>query len=766
MLSSRRFLRFTMRYLHDCKRGKIGSESCLRLRQTGYSRSWRSVQTASISSPSTQTDNVNAEEVDTESGVPDEVRQKLLLCEYLDYEKIAVGHKKLVALNKSRAMRAKTQHLKSIAEAPVYSVVVDQLRPREVEKPLENFVDEENKATTSIPVHMPYSGTNKYNPVETDVEKDPQVQHNGLNVEYKELYEKYMEARKAQSSDSVEDSETLDEETETKSTFQLADNLARIPPEWMTDYEEFDDGQEDENWQLNYGTPNPNSEVSSVPCGGCGALLHCKDSAIPGYLPSEIFLATKTQNLKSLTCQRCHFMTHYNTSLAVNVTPEEYPRLLSSIKNKRAAVILMVDLMDFPCSIWPDILSIIGTKRPVFVVGNKVDLLPRDTKKFIPNLIESLSKAIVETGVHEANIKHVSVISAKTGYGVEELINQLHKIWEYKGHVYLIGCTNSGKSTLFNMLLQSDYCKSKAVDLIQRATISPWPGTTLNLLKFPILRPSAYRLSLRAQRLKRENEIHLLEENLRSTRLRETGDVKYAQLIGHMGRTFSNNDTDDEDASNMGVEKKRLGVNIDKRDYKHSHWCFDTPGTIQPDQLLHLLTTDELMATLPKKMIIPRTYIIKPKYTMFLGGLGRLDYFDGDSFIRITVFASEKLPVTMCRLEDADHIYDQLLSTKAFVVPSNDPERLKQWPHLEGKDFEITGVGWDTSAADVILSSAGWVAITPGPEKTANVRGWTPEGRGIHLRTPALLKHSVKLRGTKIRDLPVYRRHKPVYTGG
>lgn len=56
-------------------------------------------------------------------------------------------------------------------------------------------------------------------------------------------------------------------------------------------------------------------------------------------------------------------------------------------------------------------------------------------------------------------MKHVCLISAQTGYGVEELITKLHNIWEYKGDVYLIGCTNVGKSTLFNALLRSDYCK-------------------------------------------------------------------------------------------------------------------------------------------------------------------------------------------------------------------------------------------------------------------------------------------------------------------
>lgn len=32
----------------------------------------------------------------------------------------------------------------------------------------------------------------------------------------------------------------------------------------------------------------------------------------------------------------------------------------------------MVDLLDFPCSIWPGIVDIIGTDRPIIIVGNKV----------------------------------------------------------------------------------------------------------------------------------------------------------------------------------------------------------------------------------------------------------------------------------------------------------------------------------------------------------------------------------------------------------
>lgn len=94
-------------------------------------------------------------------------------------------------------------------------------------------------------------------------------------------------------------------------------------------------------------------------------------------------------------------------------------------------------------------------------------------------------------------MKHLCLISAHTGYGVEELITKLHNVWSYKGDVYLIGCTNVGKSTLFNALLRSDYCKVKARDLIMKATTSPWPGTTLRMLKFPILRPNGNVRKLR-----------------------------------------------------------------------------------------------------------------------------------------------------------------------------------------------------------------------------------------------------------------------------
>lgn len=98
--------------------------------------------------------------------------------------------------------------------------------------------------------------------------------------------------------------------------------------------------------------------------------------------------------------------------------------------------ILIVDLLDFPCSIWPGLQEILGTKRPVFVVGNKVDLLPRDSDNYLDHVKQCLQKEIINCGFDALNIKYVSLISAKTGYGIEELITQLHKIWKHNGNYY------------------------------------------------------------------------------------------------------------------------------------------------------------------------------------------------------------------------------------------------------------------------------------------------------------------------------------------
>lgn len=57
-------------------------------------------------------------------------------------------------------------------------------------------------------------------------------------------------------------------------------------------------------------------------------------------------------------------------------------------RNVKSLVILMVDLLDFPCSIWPGIVDIIGTDRPIIIVGNKVNKLFIYELCYVFNLME------------------------------------------------------------------------------------------------------------------------------------------------------------------------------------------------------------------------------------------------------------------------------------------------------------------------------------------------------------------------------------------
>lgn len=88
--------------------------------------------------------------------------------------------------------------------------------------------------------------------------------------------------------------------------------------------------------------------------------LCLQDTAIPGYLPSELFKQQDKASLRAVVCQRCHLMRFYDVALNVIVSPDDYPKLMTHLKQKVSLIILMVDILDFPCSIWPGIMNIVG----------------------------------------------------------------------------------------------------------------------------------------------------------------------------------------------------------------------------------------------------------------------------------------------------------------------------------------------------------------------------------------------------------------------
>lgn len=122
------------------------------------------------------------------------------------------------------------------------------------------------------------------------------------------------------------------------------------------------------------------------------------------------------------------------------------------------------------------------------------------------------------------------------------------------------------------------------------------------------------------------------------------------------------------------------------------------------------------------------------------------------------MFCSENLPITVCKTETAEEIYNSLLGSELFKVPTGQKARLKKWPALlPSKDLLVNGVDAKTACVDVVLSSSGWVSVTGTQNNSYVLRGWTPEGRGVFLRSP-LLPKIVNFRGKKVRGSPAFEK--------
>ncbi|KAL0974248.1 hypothetical protein UPYG_G00217690 [Umbra pygmaea] len=523
-----------------------------------------------------------------------------------------------------------------------------------------------------------------------------------------------------------------------------------------------------------YGTPDTEEPFSDTCCNGCGAVMHCTAPDVAGYVPSEKYkLLLQEDTLKQAICQRCYLLTHHQKALTVKMSKEDYRNIVSRVKSEKALVLLIVDLLDMPDSIVPDLLELVGENKSIVVLGNKVDLIPGDSKNYLQRIRRQLSQYCTEEGISSDNIKDTHLISAKTGYGIENLISSLQRSWKYKGDVYLVGTANVGKSTLFNTLLESDYCKSRASDVIHKATISPWPGTTLNLLKFPIINPTPYRMFRRAGRLQsisQQTDGDLSPEELR--RLEQFSKQGY--LVGRVGRTFRTNIESnrrlvefDPDSLAYGEEthttfsKPCKQVGLTENELKDAHWLYDTPGIMKEHDVLSLLSEQEVKLVVPTQAIVPRTFVLKPGMTLFLGALGRIDYLKGEKSCWFSVIASNQVPIHITFLEKADHIYQKHAGQVLLGVPIGGEERMKDFPPLVSNEFELKGEGYEQACADIKMSSAGWVAVTGVEGSRVLLRAHAPEGAGLSMRTPPLLPHIVKLKGERIKNSVAYKTRKP-----
>ncbi|MDA9472404.1 ribosome biogenesis GTPase YqeH [Enterococcus sp. 5H] len=368
------------------------------------------------------------------------------------------------------------------------------------------------------------------------------------------------------------------------------------------------------------------SEV--IHCIGCGAVIQTEHPNELGYTPKAAF--EKGIETGEVYCQRCFRLRHYNDIQDVQLTDDDFLRLLNELGKEDALIVNVVDIFDFNGSLIPGLHRFIGD-NPVLMVGNKVDILPKSLKK--PKMIQWMRER-----AHEEGLRPVDVLltSGKKSGEMETLLEAIEKYREDRD-VYVVGVTNVGKSTLINQIIKQT---AGVKDLI---TTSQFPGTTLDKIEIPL---------------------------------------------------------DD------------------------GHFLIDTPGIIHRHQMAHYLGKKDLKIIAPQKEIKPKVYQLNPEQTLFLGGLARFDFIQGErsSFI---AYVSNDLSIHRTKLVKADEFY--LKHVGGLLQPPR-PDEVAEFPELVRFEFSIK------EKTDIVFAGLGWITVT----EPCVVAGWAPKGVDV-LRRRALI---------------------------
>lgn len=189
-------------------------------------------------------------------------------------------------------------------------------------------------------------------------------------------------------------------------------------------------------------------------CLGCGIELQTEEKEKLGYIV----------NLDNKICNRCFKLKNYGEYTNVTLNNKDYQQIISQI-NPQNLVVYIVDILNLNPITFPDFSNMI-------LVLTKRDILPKSIKdeKIIMNLKQNYKKFL-----------DIICVSSIKNYNIDKLYQTIKKHAHQK-EVYLIGNTNSGKSTLLNTLIKN-YDEENHDPII---TTSMYPSTTLDKVKIKL----------------------------------------------------------------------------------------------------------------------------------------------------------------------------------------------------------------------------------------------------------------------------------------
>ena len=162
-------------------------------------------------------------------------------------------------------------------------------------------------------------------------------------------------------------------------------------------------------------------------------------------------------------------------------------------------------------------------------------------------------------------------------------------------------------------------------------------------------------------------------------------------------------------------------IEIPLEDGRH---LIDTPGIIHKFQMAHYLGKKDLGLIAPSKEIKPKVYQLNAGQTLFLGGLARFDFIQGERSSFIAYLAND-LEIHRTKLEKATEFYGKHVG--GLLQPPR-PDEVGNFPELARFEFSVK------ENTDIVFAGLGWISIS----KPCVVAGWAPKGVDV-IRRRALI---------------------------
>ncbi|KRX03978.1 P-loop containing nucleoside triphosphate hydrolase [Pseudocohnilembus persalinus] len=370
-------------------------------------------------------------------------------------------------------------------------------------------------------------------------------------------------------------------------------------------------------------------------------------------------------------------------------------KLFAKIK-KKSTILFVVDSTDIFGTLNLELLKYCFLNRlKVILILNKFDVLNENYTQL--NLIKHIIKKKLQNdkSINQARIKNrqfdqseeqidenviqmdassfieeIFFVSSQTGDGFKGFINYIKNVKQqaiqqknsrWSKNFYVVGYTNSGKSSFINMLnkMTNKYSKKETLILKQDSILKSIMGEKLENWQ------------------ENTNIYNDFDEN------QATSDFATVSSIPNTTLDI------------IRIHNEALKIEM-----------YDTPG-IPNFQMLssQFESVNDSKMLVINKTIQPKTFLIKENLTLFIGGLMRIDFASGlEQGINIVFFGSNHIGGHITKTEKANQVYIKQYGQILSPVLKKDPSKIKFQKHqikisfnhkgVGNQDLEVFGLGW------------------------------------------------------------------------